>query len=418
MGKESRRPVCKNQANSELYESLQQKLSCYLLDRGYSNRTVEDHLRSVRHFCWWLQFRRILVTDVSEAIVNRFLKNHFPSCRCPTPTGGPEKQARAGLNHLLEFLRNLGLIACIPKSVEVSPVEMLLEKFEMHLQHVGGTSISTAELYARQVRELLNNVYGTGPIEISRLTPQLVRTFVLKKAATCQPKTMSSVAASLRSFFRFTMCANLSSSALVQSVPTVANHSRLGLPKYLSGEQLKCLLSSYDVNSPIGLRDRAMALLMARLGLRGSEVSQLTLDAIDWQQAIITLEHSKSRRMSTLPLLRDVGEAIAAYLQHGRIETTTRNIFVTHAFPKGKPLSATAVRQATRRAFRRSNLPVPSYGTHVLRHTLGTHLLRSGATLKEIADVLGHRNIETTTRYAKVDLDSLAEVASPWPEVD
>jgi site-specific recombinase XerD len=156
---------------------------------------------------------------------------------------------------------------------------------------------------------------------------------------------------------------------------------------------------------------------MAKMGLRVGEVAGLTLEDINWRQGIIQLKKTKGRYWSSLPLISEVGEALAAYLQKGRPHTKDRGIFVTHSIPVGRALTVGGLENVIYRAFNRSGLSVPFRSPHVLRHTFATHLLKKSAKLKEIADVLRHRSIETTKIYAKVDLKQLAEVALPWPEV-
>jgi len=160
-----------------------------------------------------------------------------------------------------------------------------------------------------------------------------------------------------------------------------------------------------------------MVRCLAYLGLRAGEVAQLSIDDIDWRAGTLCIPRGKTRRASVLPLLAKIGQALVSYLRAGRPKTSERRIFVRHLIPKGAAINSGVVRNATRRAFERSGLNVPSRGTHVLRHTAGTLMIQWGATLKEIADVLRHRNINTTMIYAKVDIPTLASVSMPWPEV-
>jgi len=159
-----------------------------------------------------------------------------------------------------------------------------------------------------------------------------------------------------------------------------------------------------------------MALCMSQLGLRSHEVAHLRLDDIDWRAGTIQIG-GKSRRTSVLPLPADVGRAIVAYLRRGRPTTSERFIFIRHFMPAGTAMTAHAIRAAIRKAFARTGYVLPCMGTHVLRHTAATRMVRAGATIKEVADVLRHRCIDTTALYTKVDLPRLAEVAFPWPEV-
>ena len=160
-----------------------------------------------------------------------------------------------------------------------------------------------------------------------------------------------------------------------------------------------------------------MALCLWQLALRVGEVVALRLDDVVWRTGTVHIGTGKSRRTAVMPLPVDVGRAIAAYLREGRPTTTDRHIFVTHALPVGRPLESSAARQRIRRAFQRADLAVPSRGTHTLRHTAATSMTCQGASLKEVADVLRHRNLDTTVIYARVDVPALRSVALPWPEV-
>jgi site-specific recombinase XerD len=157
-----------------------------------------------------------------------------------------------------------------------------------------------------------------------------------------------------------------------------------------------------------------MALLAARLGLRAKEIAQLTLEDLDWKAATVELHQTKGRRSRLLPLPADAGQALANYLRTVRTHAPARQVFLRLYRPA--PLTAGAVSSAIAAAFRRAALPVARPGPHLLRHTLATHLVQRGASLKAIADVLGHRSINTTTIYTKVNLPMLARVAQPWPK--
>jgi integrase len=156
---------------------------------------------------------------------------------------------------------------------------------------------------------------------------------------------------------------------------------------------------------------------MAGLGLRACEVAALSLDDLDWRVGTLRVSRGKERRASVLPLPARVGRALVGYLRHGRPHTDDRHVFVRHQLPVGQPLGSAAVKTAVRLAFIRARLTVPFKGAHVLRHTAATRMVRAGASLKQVADVLRHRCLETTAIYAKVDLAKLAEVALPWPKV-
>jgi len=189
---------------------------------------------------------------------------------------------------------------------------------------------------------------------------------------------------------------------------------RTAMGHYLSRSQLRDFLGVFDEHQPAGLRDYAMAVLAAKLGLRAKEIAQLSLEDLDWKAGTLCLHQTKGRRSRLLPLAAAVGQAIAKYLRTVRAPTPARQVFLCLYRPR--PLTAGAVSAAMAAALRRAGLTVPRPGTHLLRHTLATHLVQQGASLKAIADVLGHRSINTTTVYAKANLPMLAKVAQPWPE--
>jgi integrase len=189
------------------------------------------------------------------------------------------------------------------------------------------------------------------------------------------------------------------------------------IPRSLSEQQLEQVLVSLDTSGPYRLRDRAIVLCLATLGLRPGEVAGLCLDDIDWREGIVHLRQRKTRRGGVLPLPREAGRAIVAYLRAGRPGTSERRVFVQHRKPRrGQPISANAVSEVVARALRRAHVDAPSSGGYVFRHTVASRLVCRGGSLKEVADVLGHASLDSAAIYAKVDLPALREVALPWPE--
>jgi site-specific recombinase XerD len=280
---------------------------------------------------------------------------------------------------------------------------------------VRGTTESTASLYSRHVRTFLQGIYRGGRFAFHEITAKYVEASVVNRATTYKPKTVKSYCSSLRAFFRFLRLTGEIELSLEDAVPTIPDWKLATIPKYLREEQLAIFMSSFR-ETLAGLRDRAMALLMATAGLRAGEVANLKIDDIDWRKSSIRLDKTKSGRTDYLPLVSTAGQALAAYLRR-RPQSVERHIFVTHMTPVGRPLTSSAVSRAMRKAFMRCFPGEPSRGPHVLRHTLATGMLKKGATFKEIADILRHRTIETTAIYAKVDMQGLKHVALPWPEV-
>jgi integrase len=178
---------------------------------------------------------------------------------------------------------------------------------------------------------------------------------------------------------------------------------------------VEAFLVAFDCADPVGLRDYAIARCLLDLGLRGHEVTYLTLESVDWRSATLTISGTKSKRVQQLPLPVSAGEAIARYLRQARPQIEHRALFVRHRAPIGKPLSVPAIRNAMNRAFVRCGLRDRFCNTHVLRRTTATRLQRAGASVKEIADLLRHRSLDTASTYARVDLEGLRAVALPWP---
>lgn len=393
-------------------------LITYLSKQGFSFPAIRTSLLVVGHFNYWLKTEHISFHTINEATVNKFLYEHLKECFCPVKKGGSFRYCRPALKHFLNALRENHLVALPKKHTStISPRDKLLDDFGKYLEKVQGIKSSTVHLYSKDIREFLKAKYRFGPIELQRLDINDIRKYVTAKATGYKLTTIRSLITSLRAFFRFLRMTKQIEYFLEDAIPIIPYKKLSTIPKYLTDEQLHYLLSSFDVSTPLGLRNQAMTLLMSRLGLRSCEVTQLKLEDIDWQEGVIQLEKTKSRRVSHLPLLKDVGEAIAAYLKKGRPQSKERYVFVAHRAPVGRRLYTSSVNWAVRRVFKLSTLSVPSFGPHVLRHTLATKLLQKGANLKEIADILRHRSIETTNIYTKVDFKALAEVALPWPEV-
>jgi integrase/recombinase XerD len=295
--------------------------------------------------------------------------------------------------------------------------DALVEAFQEHLQRVRGTDRVSQHHYGRYVRAFLVEVFGDGPVEVAALSaPDVVR-FVASLVGRYRPRSMRAVTTALRSFFQFLHLKGLRDDRLEDAVPSVATRRLLGLPRYLDDAQFELLLASLSCCSPRARRDRAIILCAARLGLRASEVAKIQLEDIDWRAGILHVRTRKSGRGALLPLPHDVGQAISEYLRKGRPPTQSRHVFVLHHLQVGAPVTSGVISEAVKNALQQAEIEAPSQGAHLLRHTLATRLIRRGASLKEIADLLGHRCLESTRVYAKLDLASLRDVAQPWPEV-
>lgn len=302
-------------------------------------------------------------------------------------------------------------------SVELWSLDALVEAYEQHQRRTRGLREQTLCGYERLVRLFVRAALGEDPIDPARLSNADVVGFVAAMRGRFSPRSMKAVRTALRSFFRFLRVEGLCEARLEAAIPTVAGWRLATLPRCLGDEQLAQLLASLDGSMPCGLRDRAIVLLLASLGLRPGEVAALRLEDIDWRAGAVLLRERKTRRGAVVPLPREAGLAIVAYLREERPVTEERRVFVQQlGARRGLPLTSNAVSGVVVRALRRAGVEAPLAGAYVFRHTVASRMVRRGASLKEVADLLGHRALDTTAIYAKLDLQALRAVALPWPE--
>lgn len=294
-------------------------------------------------------------------------------------------------------------------------LEEVLRAFDEYLRRVRGVSSGTRENYARFVGAFLRVIFADGPVVVTEIGVQQVVEFVATLTRR-RPKTVELEASALRSFFRFVRAAGLCEDRLEDAVPVVP-HRRTRLVRHLDPGRFEELLASLDSSSSRGLRDRAIILLVARLGMRAREVVQLRLEDIDWRNAVVRVRARKTGHGALLPLTDEVGRALSEYLQQARPTTRARQVFVLHRQRVGAPISGSVVRQAVANALRHAGMDAPMRGANLLRHSLATELLAHGAGLVEIADLFGHSSLASTQIYASVDVTALREVALPWPEM-
>lgn len=386
-----------------------------LRQRGYSQAVVQSYLSVAGHFSHWLTLEGIAPIGLSRETVARFREEHLPVCQCVRPRG-MRVHVRAALGHVLAALTAQGWVAPPPVPKEC-PVDELLRAFDHHLEDTCGAAVATRRLYTRYARGLLATRFGAEEVDLRCLGPAEIIGFISGQARERAPATADAVRKAVRSFLRFGRLRGLCDATLAAAVPRVARWRRARLPRALCERQVAALLGSFDCSTAVGRRDYAMTMCLAQMGLRAGEVAALSLDDIDWRAGTLRLARSKERRVSVLPLPVQVGRAVVRYLRNGRPRARGRRVFVRHQAPVGEPITSGSVTAAVRRAFARAGIDVPFRGAHVLRHTAATRMVRAGASLKEVADVLRHRSIETVMIYTKLDLPTLAEVAQPWPEV-
>jgi site-specific recombinase XerD len=384
----------------------------YLFERRYAPHTIDTYLSCIAHFARWMSQCRLDAYCIDEDVVQRFLKNHLPQCACTRPVHRTRNNLRAALRHLLVVLRAEAVIT--EPIGGTTPIDEELRRFDDHMNHVRGLAPATRSMYLCTVRRLLLEQFGSRPVVLSAIIPDDVRRFV---AGQCElystPGSAGSLASALRGYFRFRTTCGDQVHALIGVVSYPANWQLASLPKALSSTEVGYLVDSLGWEGPSAYRAGAMVRCALDLGLRCGEIAKLALDDIDWHAGTITLRRTKGRREDILPLPETTGRAIADYLRLERPQTTSRAVFVRHVAPCDQPIGPDCVRKAIRQAYARAGLPYTR--AHLLRHTMASRLLAGGSSLKEVADVLRHRSLNTTLIYAKLDGRNLAAVALPWP---
>lgn len=374
---------------------------------GYSTVTARYSIRIVNCFIGWLTERHFHREDINEQLAARFLGDE--DRRCLLRDGDP-----LSISRFIKVLREAQLIApALPRTR--GPADQILENFRAYLEHRHGLVPTSSAAYVKFTRPFLRDMAITGTDHFARLTQADVLRYVEQRALAASAATAVAMCSRLRSFLRYLHVEGLIVNDLTACVPSIRKWRFRALPTYLSSAQLQRVFQSCDQSTSAGRRDYAVVMLLARLGLRAKEVATLTLDDIDWRAGQFCIE-GKGRQRATMPLPSDVGAAIAAYLREGRPVSDSREVFLGVYAPHIGFPTAAGIRDIAARALRRAGVTdIAHHGSHVLRHTLATELLRSGATLTQIGQVLRHKDHNTTRIYAKVDLARLRALCLPWP---
>lgn len=374
-----------------------------LQELGYASATRRQKLGVVAAFSRWLQRRKLLAAEVNEQIVVKYLAR----------SGRPGDSAT--LADLLEALREAAVVPRPTREGDETQLERLEREFGQYLAVERGLSQASLKNSLPFVRSFLAHRFGSGPIVMDEVRAPDVTRFLLRNLQTLGASRAKLMVGALRSFFRFLRWRGDIAIDLASSVPKVADWRLSALPKSLQADEVERLVGSCHRETITGQRDYTVLLLLARLGLRAGEIVAMTLDDIDWEAGELTVR-GKGGREDRLPIPRDVGQAMATYLRQGRPQDCpTRRFFVRRKAPRRGFASSVAVCTIVRRALERAGIASPRKGAHLLRHALAIEMLRKGASLGEIGEILRHRSVDTTAIYAKVDLVALRALAQPWP---
>jgi site-specific recombinase XerD len=384
-------------------------IECYAAEmsgEGYAQHTRELQIRLVAEFGCWLAKRRIQAQEITPELFQPYLRVRGRRRR---PTG----HDLSALRRLLELLVRQGVVSA-PVSPAATPADRLQTEFRLYLQQERALASTTQSCYLTFVSEFLAERFGVGPVDLSCLCAADVTGFVRRRAITIQSKRVQLMTTALRSFLRFARYRGDIDKDLAACVPAVANWKLSTIPRALPPDQVELVLASIDRKTAMGRRDYAILLILARLGLRAGEIKALRLEDLDWQEGLITVR-GKAGRYSQLPLPADIGEAIADYLRHGRPTADSRCVFLRAKAPAGGFKGQSGIGSMVRHVLARAGIDASRKGAHQFRHALACQMLRQGASLSEIGELLRHRSPQTTAIYAKVDLVSLATLALPWP---
>jgi site-specific recombinase XerD len=389
-----------------LLSPFREGFGTWLETAGYSRKMRAVHLRLMGDLSRWLGEREETIAALSTPLLAEFIAGR----RAAGQRTGLSMRA---LRPLAEYLRGTGAVLAEEPAPPSGPLEEAIAEYASYLRAERGLAAGTIEHEIVLVRPFLaGRVREGGFKDLESLTAADVQAFVLECARSASPARVQRTGTALRSLLRFLHLRGVTASPLAGAVPTAACWKLSGLPRHLTQQEAARMVESCDLATVTGRRDRAVLLLLARMGLRAGEAAGLRLDDIGWRSGEITVR-GKGSRHERLPLPPDVGEALASYLRDGRpARGRSREVFAGVRAPH-RPLTRGAVTQIAARASQRCGLG--TVFAHRLRHTAAAGMLRGGASLEEIGQVLRHQRTLTTAIYAKVDYDGLRGLARPWP---
>jgi site-specific recombinase XerD len=380
----------------------------HLATSGYAPATARSKLTLVGQLDQWMVRRRCGLGDLNDELVARFLRGR-------PGVGGVQRGQPATLHQFLGHVRARGVVPSPVPVRDETPLGSLQHQYERYLVLERGLAPATVTGYGEVARKFLVDQFGEGPMNVRDIDLLAITTFVVRQTPAMSPRCAQFMGTALRSLFQFLLQRGAIDRDLAGCVPRISDWRLATIPKYLSPDEVERLLEGCDRETAVGRRDHAILLLLARLGLRAGEIVALELDDIHWRAGEMTVRSSKRLPQGRLPLPREVGEALATYIRRDRPRQPTRRVFLCTKAPRRGFKGAGAVSTIVHRALTRVGLSPALKGAHLLRHSLATRMLRQGASLAEIGQVLRHRGVNTTEIYAKVDIAGLRALAQPWP---
>jgi len=393
----------KNGAHGELVE----RYAVCLVNEGLARHGTWRCLNLVGNLLSWIAGSRSKLTDLDERMVDRYLRYR----------GGKQSIQpgdRAALKRWLSVLRDAGSIAP-PALLPITSQDQIFEEFGDYLRRERGLAPKSIVRHQPFIRRFLHEVCPAGVGDLRRISQEDIIRYIERHVRDWSAESGKGMCWSLRAFLRYLHHRGLNPLALAGCVPSIRQWKLASLPTYLSTAQVQKVLDGCDRATAMGRRDYAILMMLAKLGLRANEVATLTLDDIDWRAGEM-LVRAKGRQRARMPVPPDVGAAVVAYLRDGRPTSSCRRLFLRTPAPNVGFASGCAITVIAKTALERAGIRgYAHHGAHIFRHSLATELLRSGATLSEIGQLLRHESHDTTRIYAKVDVDALRTLSLPWP---
>ncbi|WP_426750243.1 tyrosine-type recombinase/integrase [Myxococcus sp. Y35] len=380
------------------------------------HRTIHGYLRGAAHLLYCIERGHLELEGLTKGSLRAFADEHRTACRCRRKRPHMGSNYRSATIRLFDAMVVAGLPVGVPQR-EKTPFEEALGRYDNFRRIHKGVTASTQKNHERLLRTYLASYFHEKPMSASALSVEDVRTLMVHNARVLSPSRVRQLAVCLRSFFGFLAAeGDDAAAALVRAVPA-ARSVRVKPPfhRLVSPGDLALLFSATSGDAPTKLRNRAILTCLAELGLRRADVARLSIDDIDFRQGTVTLRKTKERRETVLPLPANMGDAIVRYLRFGRPKTRCRNIFVRHQRPVGQPLPVHTIGHVCYRVARAAGLKRGALGAHDFRRTMATRLVSAGAPLKEVADLLRHRELDVSAHYAHLDVEALRGLALPLP---
>ena len=379
---------------------------------GYAPTSAVRYIRAAAHLGCFVQRKSGVLADIDLNTLASF-SQHLRRCRCPHfKRGKISYHAHFGVKLFHRHLVGCGICGSEPVQ-DAAAIPVLVSAFRDWFRTHRGAKEPTLRHYTRGAADLLQTLGE----DVRQWKAQVLRDFLLERANQCGVSTTQKLITSLRAFLWFLNFLGETRDDLALAIPAVAHWRLARLPRCLSAKEVHRLIASCAGIAHRRLRDRAIILMLVRLGLRSGDVARMRLSDIDWNNGTLQVI-GKGRYQVRLPLPQDVGDALLRYLECRPANIHTDHVFVRSKAPCRPFASGDGVSSVVKHALQRANIETPSKGAHLLRHTAATEMLRNGVPLDQAGLVLRHRSIDMTAYYAKADVALLKQIAQPWPEVN